>query len=120
VVFRSAVTKSTQRDVVDGRVHAKCNKSDTAFIKEINVLTGSALAICNPLCHYTKLPLGPEAIACSDTLLQSKRFESPAATAEPEAVAVSAKEALILHWQSGVLALVLASPCISLFPFANL
>lgn len=123
----TAVTRSTQEGSACGElVGGECNKSDTAFIKEINVLTGSALAICNPLCHYTKLPQGPEvdveveaeaeSVACSDTLLQSKRFESPAAIrvatseAGPEAgTGAASAEALILHWQSGLLALVLTS-----------
>lgn len=43
-------------------------ESDADVIKEINVLAGSALAICNPLCHYTKLPQG------------RRRWMSPAAT----------------------------------------
>lgn len=59
--------------------------------KEINVLAGSALAICNPLCHYTKLPLSgrapglgldwlcsaPRWVACSHTPLQSKHQQQP-------------------------------------------
>lgn len=64
------------------------------------------MAICNPLCHYTMLPQGPVTVACSVTLLQSKRFESPAASA------TGATGALILHWQSGILPL----PCDELCP----
>lgn len=56
------------RSCVEKHMENAAGESDADVIKEINVLAGSALAICNPLCHYTKLPQG------------RRRWMSPAAT----------------------------------------
>lgn len=79
--------------------------SDTDVIKEINVLAGSALAICNPLCHYTKLPQGrrrwmsPAATRCCN---QSELQITSRIEERPRAESRSSDATLILHWQSGV------------------